>query len=52
MYHGDFEYYATGRTFQYKNYSVKGLELTEEVLEKLFYRNAANWVPGIDRDFR
>ena len=32
-------------------YTVKGLALPKEVLNKVFYENAVKWFPGIDKDF-
>jgi predicted TIM-barrel fold metal-dependent hydrolase len=50
-YENDFAYYATSQEFPRRDFTVRGLELPEEVLRKLFYANAVRWVPGIDRDF-
>ncbi|HLF32885.1 MAG TPA: amidohydrolase family protein, partial [Cyclobacteriaceae bacterium] len=50
-YQRDFDYYATGREIPRNGYTIRGLELPPEVLKKIFYSNAVNWVPGIERDF-
>ncbi len=33
-------------------YMIKGLELPKEILDKVFYKNAVKWFPGIDMDFK
>ncbi len=33
-------------------YTVKGVDLPIEILDKFFYKNAVIWFPGIDKDFR
>ena len=50
-YRNDFIYYFTDNEIKLRNYSVRGLGLPEEALHKIFYSNAVNWVPGIDKDF-
>ncbi len=32
-------------------YTVKGLDLPKEVLDKVFYINAVKWFPGVDKGF-
>lgn len=56
-------YYASDEIFPWANnirggkpapateYSVQGLALPEEVLEKVYYKNAVNWFPGIDKEY-
>ncbi len=46
-----FQYYATDDEMPLGNYTVKGLALPEEVLNKIFYGNAVRWVPGVNNDF-
>jgi len=50
-YKNDFIYYFTDNEIKFKNYSVRGLRLPEEVLHKVFYSNAVKWVTGIDKEF-
>ena len=50
-YNGEFTYFMTDREISRGDYSIHGLDLAEDVLKKLFYQNAVNWVPGIDREF-
>ncbi|MEE9460327.1 MAG: amidohydrolase family protein [Bacteroidales bacterium] len=57
-------YYATDEIFPWANnirggkpvpeteYTVQGLALPEEVLEKVYYQNAVNWFPGIDKEYK
>jgi hypothetical protein len=47
QYHREFDYFSTDGNQQYENFSLKGLDLPQEVLEKIFYRNAVEWVPGV-----
>ena len=58
-----FRYYATDDDIPWGNiiyddkpqpepsYSVKGLNLSKGILDKLFYKNAVKWFPGIEKDF-
>ncbi len=32
-------------------YNVEGLALSKEVLEKVFYKNAVKWFPGVNKDY-
>lgn len=50
-YEYEFNYFTTEEEFDRGNYIVRGLNLPEEVLSRLFYENAVLWVPGIDKDF-
>jgi predicted TIM-barrel fold metal-dependent hydrolase len=50
-YLSDFTYYFTDDEIRLKNYYVRGLDLPEEVLHKIFYKNAVNWIPGIDKNY-
>jgi predicted TIM-barrel fold metal-dependent hydrolase len=43
----DWKYFATSETVDYLGHKVKGLELPEPVLRKLYHDNAVKWVPGI-----
>jgi predicted TIM-barrel fold metal-dependent hydrolase len=51
QYRREFDYFSMDRDQEYENFSLKGLDLPGEVLEKIFYRNAVRWVPGADRNF-
>jgi len=58
-----FRYYATdddipwgnyvigGKPLPEPTYTVKGLALPKEILDKVFYENAAKWFPGVNKDF-
>jgi len=48
-YRADLAYYATDRPISRRGYVVRGLALSEAVLNKIFYENAVRWVPGIDQ---
>ena len=39
-------YYASNGEVTVRNRTVQGLGLPEEVLEKLYFRNAEAWLPG------
>jgi predicted TIM-barrel fold metal-dependent hydrolase len=57
-------YYATAEEIPWGNiisgdkprpkstYKVSALDLPMEVLEKVFYKNAVRWFPGIDKDYK
>ncbi len=34
------------------SYTVKGLNLPKEILDKVFYENAVQWFPGIEKDYK
>ncbi len=51
-YQKDFDYYSTGSEIRRNGFTIRGLDLPEEVLMKIFYANAVQWVPGIEKDFR
>jgi hypothetical protein len=51
QYDRECNYFATNQEFSRDNYTVKGLALPEEVLNKLYYANAVKWVPGINLEF-
>jgi predicted TIM-barrel fold metal-dependent hydrolase len=42
-----YKYFATGEQVEFMGRSVRGLELPETVLRKIFHGNAEKWVPGI-----
>jgi predicted TIM-barrel fold metal-dependent hydrolase len=42
----DWKYFATGETVNYEGRPIRGLELPEVVLRKLYRDNAEKWVPG------
>jgi predicted TIM-barrel fold metal-dependent hydrolase len=56
-------YYASDEIFPWANnirggkpvpeaeYTVQGLALPKEVLEKVYYKNAVKWFPGIDKEY-
>jgi predicted TIM-barrel fold metal-dependent hydrolase len=58
-----FRYYATDEDIPWGNiiyddkpqpkpsYTVKGINLSKEILDKVFYKNAVHWFPGIEKDF-
>jgi hypothetical protein len=58
-----FRYYATADEIPWGNhviggkprpeptYKVKGLALPKEVLDKVFYKNAVKWFPGVEKNF-
>ncbi len=33
-------------------YTVKGVDLSKEILDKFFYKNAVKWFPGIDKEYK
>jgi predicted TIM-barrel fold metal-dependent hydrolase len=47
VYARDWRYFATSDTFEYKGKAVKGLNLPETVLRKIYHENAVKWFPGI-----
>ncbi len=58
-----FRYYATDEDIPWGNhviggkplpeptYTIKGLALPKEVLDKVFYKNAVKWFPGVEKDY-
>lgn len=58
-----FRYYATSETIPWgdnifadqpvggPSYTVQGLALPKDVLDKIFYANAVKWFPGVDESF-
>ncbi len=50
-YRSDFTYYFTDMEIRLKNYTVRGLALPKDVLQKIFYSNAVKWVPGIEKSY-
>jgi predicted TIM-barrel fold metal-dependent hydrolase len=46
-YDRDWTYFATSETVAYEGRTIRGLELPDAVLRKLFRANAEKWVPGI-----
>ncbi|MEQ6119808.1 amidohydrolase family protein [Reichenbachiella sp. MALMAid0571] len=34
------------------SYNVKGLDLPREILDKVFYKNAVKWFPGIEKEYQ
>jgi predicted TIM-barrel fold metal-dependent hydrolase len=51
LYNDEFMYYSCGEKIQRNGYSINGLALPEDVIEKIFYTNAVNWIPGINKSF-
>jgi hypothetical protein len=47
QYDQEFTYFATDQKFSMKGFTVLGLDLPEEVLHKLYYKNSVSWIPGI-----
>jgi predicted TIM-barrel fold metal-dependent hydrolase len=47
VYANDWRYFATSDTIEYKGKPVKGLNLPEPVLHKIYHENAVKWFPGI-----
>ena len=56
-------YYASDEIFPWANnirggkpvpeeeYTIQGLALPREVLEKVYYQNAVKWFPGLDKEY-
>lgn len=51
QYTRDFNYLSTSQEFTRDHYHVRGLELPETVLQKIYYDNAVFWVPGVEKGF-
>lgn len=51
QYEREFNYFATNQKFTMDNYHIHGLELPEEILQKIYYDNAVSWVPGVENGF-
>ena len=47
IYARDWRYFATSDTIEYKGKAVRGLNLPEAVLRKIYHDNAAKWFRGI-----
>ena len=47
VYANDWRYLATADTIVYKGKPVKGLNLPETILRKIYHDNAVKWFPGI-----
>jgi len=47
-----FQYYATDDEMQWDYYTVRGLALPKEVLQKVFYDNVVQWLPGAEKAFQ
>ncbi|MCP4263462.1 MAG: amidohydrolase family protein [Planctomycetes bacterium] len=47
-----FQYYATDDEMQWDYYTIRGLALPKEVLQKVFYDNVVLWLPGAEKAFR
>jgi len=43
----DWNFLATGETFDFKGRQVQGLNLPQPVLKKIFHDNAIHWIPGL-----
>jgi predicted TIM-barrel fold metal-dependent hydrolase len=46
-YRGEFAYYETEEVFTVANREVRGLGLHADVLDRLYYKNAEAWYPGL-----
>lgn len=46
----DWKFFSTDATVDYGGHRVRGLNLPEEVLRKLYHDNAVRWIPGITPD--
>ena len=46
-----FRYLATDEELPWDYYTVRGLALPPEVLDKVFYDNALIWAPSIEKGF-
>ncbi len=44
-------YVIGGKPLPKPTYTVKGLALPKEVLNKIFYENAVKWFPGVERNY-
>jgi len=47
VYANDWRFLATSDTVEYKGKPVKGLDLPDAVLRKIYHANAVKWFPGI-----
>jgi predicted TIM-barrel fold metal-dependent hydrolase len=47
VYANDWRYFATSDTIEYKGKPVKGLNLPEAILRRIYHDNAVKWFPGI-----
>jgi hypothetical protein len=43
----DWKFLATHQILQYKKCQIKGLDLPEPVLRRIYHDNATHWIPGI-----
>lgn len=43
----DWRFFSTGESVNYEGHSVRGLQLPQAVLRKLYHDNAVHWIPGI-----
>lgn len=43
----DWKFLATGENLQYHGRQIRGLNLPEEVLRRIYHDNAVQWIPGI-----
>ncbi len=43
---------SSDRPIPEPSYMVSGINLSRDVLDKVFYENAVNWFPGIDKDYK
>lgn len=50
-YNREFTYYCTDDVINVGDYSIRGLALPDDILQKFFYSNAVKWVPGINKAF-
>jgi hypothetical protein len=45
----DWSFFATGNVIESRRGSLKGLDLPEPVVRKIFHENALHWIPGLAR---
>ena len=45
------QYYATDAEMRWDYYTVRGLALPREVLQKIYYDNVVRWLPGAEKSF-
>lgn len=48
LWRNDLEWLTTDREVRWRDHAFRGLALPREVAEKVFYRNALRWYPGMD----
>ena len=46
-YANDWKFFATDETFEVEGYTVHGLKLPKDVLEKIYRKNAQHWIASL-----